>query len=424
MIDLMKRLAELDDKNPNVVKEDVDPTQVQALSQKLSSGEIDYDTFRNKLEELEYTDDSMRRGEMGLQGDDTPAGHRAWDREQQDWDDLDDHENDFGDDDFDESMSDLHDMGKRQVSECDDSEMSGSQTRASINMSAGTGEEVASMLDAIMKLAGVKPVDGADLGVEHDPVVMTPEPTMAVGAAIGDRDDMRSVLDRLNSTDDDEIVDIDTDEAMYDNTPASPQPKKAFNSNEFAHQENQPGQGNRMDGTMPKATFEDTLMAEYKKFVAEDDSGVKITHVKPNKGPKRPGLTLGSKHIGGKNGTGKRSAISGRRANVGKKTKPVVAVEGDDADHEINESLSPGEYHLWTVHFDDGTTGKIRITWDETSDEDIKAHYAKKGKTVVKIDYDWAVHGGDMPIATPEPYEKEKPRNPYATRTGPDTAFK
>ena len=299
-------------------------------------------------------------------------------------------------------------------------------------MTAGTGEEVASMLDAIMKLAGVKTVDTPDLGIEHEPAVMSAEPTIAVGPAIGDRDDMRSVLDRLNSADDDEFIDDETDEGSYSNTPASPYPKKAFDSNEFAHQENQPGAGNRMDGTMPKgqATFEDTLMAEYKKFVAEDSvedylkAGGKIKHGKPQKGPKRPGLTLGSKHIGNARGAGKAGSISGRKANIGKKTRPVVAVEGEEQPNpEFNEGLSPGEYHLWTVHFDDGTTGKIRITWDETSDEDIKAFYAKKGKTVVKIDYDWAVHGGDNMPVTPEPYEKEQPRNPYATRKGPDSDF-
>ena len=76
----------------------------------------------------------------------------------------------------------------------------------------------------------------------------------------------------------------------------------------------------------------------------------------------------------------------------------------NDEESNIKESLSSGQYHVWTVHFDDGTTGKIRITWDETSDEDIKAHYAKKGKTVVRIDHDWAVHDG-LRRVTPEPYE-------------------
>jgi len=59
---------------------------------------------------------------------------------------------------------------------------------------------------------------------------------------------------------------------------------------------------------------------------------------------------------------------------------------------DMAESLRPGEYHVWTVHFDDGTKGRIRVPSDEYDDDLIKAHYARKGKQVVKIDYDWAVH--------------------------------
>lgn len=59
---------------------------------------------------------------------------------------------------------------------------------------------------------------------------------------------------------------------------------------------------------------------------------------------------------------------------------------------EIVESLRPGEYHVWTVHLDDGTQRRFRVPSDEYSDDRIKAYYARKGKQVVKIDYDWAVH--------------------------------
>ena len=160
------------------------------------------------------------------------------------------------------------------------------QTPASINMTAGSGDELANMLATIMQLAGVKQVGADDLGVEPQPAVVTAEPAMGVGPAVGDRDDMRSVLDKLNPMDGDdeegdselgafqqdsgeEGDDEETDEGEYNNSPASAEPKKPFNSNEFANQENQPGQGNRMDGNMPKATMEQTLMAAYKQFVGE-----------------------------------------------------------------------------------------------------------------------------------------------------------
>jgi len=164
-------------------------------------------------------------------------------------------------------------------------------TPASINMTAGSGDELANMLATIMQLAGVKQVGADDLGVEHEPAVITAEPAMGVSPAVGDRDDMRSVLDKLNPMDGDDESDEEgdnelgafqqdngdeesddkeeTDEGEYDNSPASAEPKKPFNSNEFANQENQPGQGDRMDGNMPKATMEQTLMAAYKQFVGE-----------------------------------------------------------------------------------------------------------------------------------------------------------
>jgi len=76
----------------------------------------------------------------------------------------------------------------------------------------------------------------------------------------------------------------------------------------------------------------------------------------------------------------------------GTKIKGGVRVNNCVPNESVKESLRPGEYHVWTVHFNDSTTGKIRVPSDEYDDDLIKAHYAKKGKTVVKIDHDWAVH--------------------------------
>jgi hypothetical protein len=52
--------------------------------------------------------------------------------------------------------------------------------------------------------------------------------------------------------------------------------------------------------------------------------GGKITQVKPNRGPRHPGLSLGSKHIGG-GGDGARASRTGRGSKP--QGKPVVAVE-------------------------------------------------------------------------------------------------
>ena len=106
---------------------------------------------------------------------------------------------------------------------------------------------------------------------------------------------MRSVIDKLNPMGGDDVsvshgdVDNDGDHDMddhdmendkepvkeYDNTPADPNDKNEFDANAHAHQENQPGQGDRMDGTSPKAYANmkeavTDLFAEYKRFVKEN----------------------------------------------------------------------------------------------------------------------------------------------------------
>jgi hypothetical protein len=74
------------------------------------------------------------------------------------------------------------------------------------------------------------------------------------------------------------------------------------------------------------------LPRDFEEGIAEDDvddfvaGGGKITQVKPNPGPRRSGVSLGSKHIGTVHG-GKASSISGKRANTRPTIKPVVAVE-------------------------------------------------------------------------------------------------
>jgi hypothetical protein len=72
------------------------------------------------------------------------------------------------------------------------------------------------------------------------------------------------------------------------------------------------------------------IAARGQKTVKEGDvedflaRGGKITQVKPNRGPRHPGLSLGSKHIGG-GGDGARASRTGRGSKP--QGKPVVAVE-------------------------------------------------------------------------------------------------
>ncbi len=166
---------------------------------------------------------------------------------------------------------------------------------ASINMTAGSGDELSDMLATIMQLAGRK-APGAEEPMSAEPALaLTAEPEMDAGDPTSD---MRSIIDKLNPMDgddqgpeqggddgvsaahgdidndgdhdmDDHKAEKETDEGQYDNSPSDPRKPPPFGANDFAHKENQPGQGDRMDGNMPKATMEQQLMSDYKKFVAE-----------------------------------------------------------------------------------------------------------------------------------------------------------
>jgi len=66
---------------------------------------------------------------------------------------------------------------------------------------------------------------------------------------------------------------------------------------------------------------QDTAEDDVADFLAR---GGKITQVKPNRGPRNPGLSLGSRHIGG-GGDGARASRTGRGSRP--QGKPIVAVE-------------------------------------------------------------------------------------------------
>ena len=170
-------------------------------------------------------------------------------------------------------------------------------TPATLNITADSGEELGNMLASIMKLAGVQQVTPDQLGVEHEPSIMTAEPVAAVGPSAPEMsagDDMRnmmSVVDKLNPEGDDQEGEEETDEGKdefcilgVDNTPNKPDAHKSFDGNEFANQPNDGsthgrGQKNNPHGnpqgheTEKKQgahmTMEEQLMAEYKNFINE-----------------------------------------------------------------------------------------------------------------------------------------------------------
>ena len=170
-------------------------------------------------------------------------------------------------------------------------------TPATLNITADSGEELGNMLASIMKLAGVQQVTPDQLGVEHEPSIMTAEPVAAVGPSAPEMsagDDMRnmmSVVDKLNPEGDDQEGEEETDEGKdefgilgVDNTPNKPDAHKSFDSNEFANQPNDGSthgratknnpHGNPMGHETEKKqeanmTMEEQLMDEYRNFINE-----------------------------------------------------------------------------------------------------------------------------------------------------------
>jgi len=80
----------------------------------------------------------------------------------------------------------------------------------------------------------------------------------------------------------------------------------------------------------------DAAIKSAKEGVAEDDDAVaaflarggEIQQLKPQRGPKRSGMSLASKHIGSGSGRGNtKGKVSGLGANTGKSGKPVVTAE-------------------------------------------------------------------------------------------------
>jgi hypothetical protein len=55
----------------------------------------------------------------------------------------------------------------------------------------------------------------------------------------------------------------------------------------------------------------------------------------------------------------------------------------------VAESLKPGEYHVHTVYFKDGTKKRVRVTSDEF---DVVGYYNKRGQAVDRVDYDFQIH--------------------------------
>jgi hypothetical protein len=245
MIDLMKRLAELDAKNPNMEQGVAEGSKhasrpgTQARPGSATQAQAGVDRKREHKAEL-----ASKLAQQAAEKNKTS-----------------------------ESLEEYGMMGG----------MSQPNSPASINMTAATGEELSGMLRDIMQLAGrpmqeptggeepmgdMEPMSSADgvavVDVEPSPEVGSDEPSI-----------MRSMIDKLNPDDemgDDEMGDDDeekTDE-MYDNSPneqIAGYDAAVPNGNDLHKQKQQFPATARGDNPMA-VTFEG-LMAEYRKFISE-----------------------------------------------------------------------------------------------------------------------------------------------------------
>lgn len=172
-----------------------------------------------------------------------------------------------------------------QISECGMMGSAGqSTTPASINITAGSGEELTGMLRDIVKLAGV----GGDTSVQPEigqsVDVLSPTPTLGVTTTDGEA--MRSVIDKLHDTGDafdmdDQRVTVDNDDSEekvdeYDNTPGSPQPKSNYDADQRAYHPNSPGAAsgranmNNPRGVPTHEQIESDLFSEYQRYLSEN----------------------------------------------------------------------------------------------------------------------------------------------------------
>lgn len=300
MIDVLKRLAELDQGNPNVVNPMTKPVEVQP--EVIAEGR----------------EVQLNLPEPGL-------------------DDL-------------RKLSGRKTLTESAIAECGMPAMGAPMPSmpASINMSAGSANEIVSMVRGIMDLAkgdvpsqSMMPTMGAEMPSLLPGFGSTGEPNLdldtnvdTLNKAQGDVDDdgdhdMDDHAAEPGMGSDDEIMDlikkirtgdpvkiktdmpvkvssdepikgrtdqqanVDSDDKPEDEgaevpgeantTPNDPTDPGTYNPKKGVFEPNTPGQGNRMDGPMPKgnpekkdessnplAAFEAKLFAEYKKFVQED----------------------------------------------------------------------------------------------------------------------------------------------------------
>jgi hypothetical protein len=236
---------------------------------------------------------------------------------------------------------------KNTLEECGMSPMQGTHTPASINITAGSGQELTGMLKDIMNLAGVQqvqphhmPVDSPNAG----PSTVVSAPPMA--GAMGHQDSnaemhhLMAIIDGPKEQEDSmNVSDEETDEGnerMYDTSPdehVMDDPLAQFGDKPSG--DRRPRQAGLPSANPMEATFK-TLFAEYEKFIAEG-----ATKMQP-KGPaevdvpaalrkqKRPGQAAAQAATDKRNASSGAKVWSSKRTEEGKKGKCCCDTDGED----------------------------------------------------------------------------------------------
>jgi len=154
---------------------------------------------------------------------------------------------------------------------------------ASINMTAATGEELSSMLKDIMTLAGRAGGEmpmGEPMGGANGVAVVDMEPAQEPEMGSDEPSIMRSMMDKLNPSDDSDTEEPADDEEKvdeYDNTPADATAVPGNDQDAMLGREHNRDQSgapgaavgrNNMNNPVAMP-MEQKLMAEYRKFVTE-----------------------------------------------------------------------------------------------------------------------------------------------------------
>jgi hypothetical protein len=226
----MKRLAELDAANPNVIREEAGTISCSSCGEKFK--------IAGRKDGFSHCSDHK--------------GHKA----------LDESAN------LDECGMGMMPMGG----------MSAPHTPASINITADSGDELSHMLRDIMTLAGRGHAEPDADNMPADAVAVDMAPPAEIDFDGGDDDNalMRGMMDKLNAVGDEEMGDEEeTDEGTdgdWDNSPN--------HATDIGHYSDATPKGNDLsshgDNEKPKVNgggnpyaMEERLMAEYKKFIAE-----------------------------------------------------------------------------------------------------------------------------------------------------------